>query len=172
MTRTRSPFERVRDRTWSRSRSGRESRIRRGTYPPTAGPSIEPASGRLPPLPMQVAGGVRNFGPSPRGSEPRVGRTPGPGPEASGFRRSRTEDGRPMATKTKTPRDPRREELRRLGERVREQRRGRGMTQETLAEALGLSVAYVSLIERGGRNPPYTTVVAIARALGVPATRI
>lgn len=77
-----------------------------------------------------------------------------------------------MATKTKTPRDPRREELRRLGERVREQRRGRGMTQETLAEALGLSVAYVSLIERGGRNPPYTTVVAIARALGVPPTRI
>jgi transcriptional regulator with XRE-family HTH domain len=30
----------------------------------------------------------------------------------------------------------------------------------------------VSLIERGGRNPPYTTVVAIARALGVPTSRI
>ncbi|ABC81640.1 helix-turn-helix domain-containing protein [Anaeromyxobacter dehalogenans] len=77
-----------------------------------------------------------------------------------------------MATKMKTQRDPRREELRRLGERVREHRRGRGMTQEALAEALDLSVAYVSLIERGGRNPPYTTVVAIARALGIPATRI
>jgi transcriptional regulator with XRE-family HTH domain len=25
----------------------------------------------------------------------------------------------------------------------------------------------VSLIERGGRNPPYTTVIAIAHALGV-----
>jgi transcriptional regulator with XRE-family HTH domain len=46
------------------------------------------------------------------------------------------------------------------------------LTQEALAEALDLSVAYVSLIERGGRNPPYTTVVAIARALGVPASRI
>jgi transcriptional regulator with XRE-family HTH domain len=46
------------------------------------------------------------------------------------------------------------------------------MTQEALAEALQLSVAYVSLIERGGRNPPYTTVVAIARALGVPMSRI
>jgi transcriptional regulator with XRE-family HTH domain len=46
------------------------------------------------------------------------------------------------------------------------------MTQEALAEALDLSVAYVSLIERGGRNPPYTTVVAIARALGVPTSRI
>lgn len=75
-------------------------------------------------------------------------------------------------TKTHRERDPRREELRRLGERVREQRRSRGMTQETLAEALQLSVAYVSLIERGGRNPPYTTVVAIARAVGVPTAQL
>jgi transcriptional regulator with XRE-family HTH domain len=77
-----------------------------------------------------------------------------------------------MPNKTKSQRDPRREELRRLGERVREQRRNRGLTQEALAEALDLSVAYVSLIERGGRNPPYTTVVAIARALGVQTSRI
>ncbi len=77
-----------------------------------------------------------------------------------------------MPTKTKHHRDPRREELRRLGDRVREQRRNRGFTQQALAEALDLSVAYVSLIERGGRNPPYTTVVAIARALGVQPSRI
>ena len=77
-----------------------------------------------------------------------------------------------MAPKTKNPRDPRREELRRLGERVRDQRRSRGLTQEALAESLDLSVASVSLIERGGRNPPYTTVVAIARALGIPTSRI
>ncbi len=77
-----------------------------------------------------------------------------------------------MANKPRTHRDPRKEDLRRLGERVRHQRRTRGLTQEALAEALDLSVAYVSLIERGGRNPPYTTVVAIARALGIPASRI
>jgi transcriptional regulator with XRE-family HTH domain len=77
-----------------------------------------------------------------------------------------------MASKNKVQRDPRREDLRRLGERVREQRRSHGLTQEALAEALDLSVAYVSLIERGGRNPPYTTVIAIARVLGVPASRI
>ncbi len=77
-----------------------------------------------------------------------------------------------MASKNKVQRDPRRDDLRRLGERVREQRRNRGLTQEALAEALDLSVAYVSLIERGGRNPPYTTVVAIARVLGIPASRI
>src|SRR5512133_2706907 len=76
------------------------------------------------------------------------------------------------APKNRTQRDPRRDELRRLGDRIREQRRTRGLTQEALAESLDLSVAYVSLIERGGRNPPYTTVVAIARALGVPMSRI
>ncbi len=77
-----------------------------------------------------------------------------------------------MPNKNKPQRDPKRDELRRLGERVREERRSRGLTQEALAEALDLSVAYVSLIERGGRNPPYTTVVAIARALGVPAAKM
>jgi transcriptional regulator with XRE-family HTH domain len=39
------------------------------------------------------------------------------------------------------------------------------MRQEDLAVALGLSVAYVSLIERGRRNPPITTVLALAEAL-------
>jgi transcriptional regulator with XRE-family HTH domain len=72
-----------------------------------------------------------------------------------------------MSSKGKQQRDPRREVLRKLGEKVRAYRHERGLTQEALAESLDLSVAYVSLIERGGRNPPYTTVVAIARALGV-----
>ncbi|HYS79649.1 MAG TPA: helix-turn-helix transcriptional regulator [Anaeromyxobacteraceae bacterium] len=77
-----------------------------------------------------------------------------------------------MATSAKQQRDPRRDVLRKLGEKVRAYRHERGMTQETLADTLDLSVAYVSLIERGGRNPPYTTVVAIAQALGVPTSDI
>ncbi len=77
-----------------------------------------------------------------------------------------------MASKAKSQRDPRRDVLRKLGDRVRTLRRSRGLTQEALAEALDLSVAYVSLIERGGRNPPFTTVVAIARALNVPVTDV
>ena len=72
-----------------------------------------------------------------------------------------------MATKRQQHRDPRREVLRHLGERVRSVRHDRGLTQESLADSLDISVAYVSLIERGGRNPPYTTVIAIANALGV-----
>jgi transcriptional regulator with XRE-family HTH domain len=71
-------------------------------------------------------------------------------------------------TSKKAHRDPRRDVLRKLGARVRDIRHDKGLTQEALADSLDLSVAYVSLIERGGRNPPYTTVVAIAHALGVP----
>ncbi len=77
-----------------------------------------------------------------------------------------------MPSKAKQQKDPRREELRKLGERIRDHRKHRGLTQENLAESLELSVAYVSLIERGGRNPPYTTVMAIAKALGVSPTRL
>jgi transcriptional regulator with XRE-family HTH domain len=72
-----------------------------------------------------------------------------------------------MAQRSKVFRHRVRASLLELGERVRTARRERGLTQEDLADALGISVAYVSLIERGGRNPPFTTVVAIANALGV-----
>ncbi len=85
---------------------------------------------------------------------------------------SRTRSKRKKATHTKRQRDPRGEILRRLGEEVRSHRRVQGLTQEALAEMLHMSVAYVSLIERGGRNPPYTTVVAIARALDISPREI
>jgi transcriptional regulator with XRE-family HTH domain len=52
-----------------------------------------------------------------------------------------------------------------LGANIREARRRLGYTQENLAGAMDLSVAYVSLIERGGRNPPFTTVCDLAVAL-------
>ena len=67
---------------------------------------------------------------------------------------------------------PRQPVLMALGEKIREMRHRQGYTQAALAEALDLSVAYVSLIERGGRNPPFTTVMAIARALGVAPAKL
>ncbi len=76
--------------------------------------------------------------------------------------RKTSKNGKPRAQ-----RDRRRDVLRDLGEKIRGYRHERGLTQEALAGSLRLSVAYVSLIERGGRNPPYTTVIAIAHALGV-----
>ena len=66
--------------------------------------------------------------------------------------------------------EPGRELLELLGRRIREARVRRGLTQLDLAQAAELSVAYVSLIERGGRNPPLTTVASLARALGVGVT--
>jgi transcriptional regulator with XRE-family HTH domain len=77
-----------------------------------------------------------------------------------------------MPTKPKTSRNPHANELRRLGERLSARRHQAGLTQASLAEAMDISVAYVSLLERGGRNPPYTTVVALARALGVPLAKL
>ena len=77
-----------------------------------------------------------------------------------------------MATKARTQKDPKRDDLRRLGQRIRDQRLHKGITQAGLADSLELSVAYISLIERGGRNPPYTTVAAIARVLGVPTAKL
>jgi transcriptional regulator with XRE-family HTH domain len=77
-----------------------------------------------------------------------------------------------MVVKSKKKVGPRHPVLNALGLKIREMRRRQGVTQAALAEALDLSIAYVSLIERGGRNPPFTTVVAIAKALDVPTSRI
>jgi transcriptional regulator with XRE-family HTH domain len=47
------------------------------------------------------------------------------------------------------------------------ERRGARLTQEQLAERAGLSVAYVSILERAGRTAPLNTVERFARVLGV-----
>ncbi len=70
-----------------------------------------------------------------------------------------------MSSKPRKARDPRRELLAALGKRVRTYRNQCQLTQQDLALKLDLSVAYVSLIERGHRNPPFLRVVAIAKAL-------
>jgi transcriptional regulator with XRE-family HTH domain len=56
-----------------------------------------------------------------------------------------------------------------FGTNLRAARGRSGFTQARLAEKLGISVAYLSLLERGGRNPPMTTVVELAGHLGVDA---
>lgn len=58
--------------------------------------------------------------------------------------------------------------LRKFGSRLRAARLAQGWTQVRVATALHLSVAYVSLLERGGRNPPYLLVCRLARTLGTP----
>jgi transcriptional regulator with XRE-family HTH domain len=43
-----------------------------------------------------------------------------------------------------------------------------GLSQEALAKKIGMSMSYVSLIEKGKRDPAISTVEHIATALGVP----
>jgi transcriptional regulator with XRE-family HTH domain len=55
----------------------------------------------------------------------------------------------------------------RFGNRLREVRKGKGLTQEKLAESAKLSRNYVNDVERGRRNVTIATVESLARALGV-----
>jgi transcriptional regulator with XRE-family HTH domain len=62
-------------------------------------------------------------------------------------------------------------ELRRLrvhfGEEVRTARIAAGLTQAQLAERIGRSQRYVSMIETGSRRLPIEAMVVIMRALGL-----
>jgi transcriptional regulator with XRE-family HTH domain len=57
--------------------------------------------------------------------------------------------------------------LRLFGERLRELRTERGLTQEQLAEAAGVDRNYIGQIERGERNVALVNIVTIAGALKV-----
>ena len=53
-----------------------------------------------------------------------------------------------------------------IGAAIRKRRRGMDMTQEQLAEAVGVSVSFIGHIERGTRVMSLDTFVRICRALG------
>ncbi|TFC93375.1 MULTISPECIES: helix-turn-helix transcriptional regulator [Cryobacterium] len=54
-----------------------------------------------------------------------------------------------------------------FGQRVREIRQDRGLSQEELAELAGMHRTYVSSLERGLRNVGLDNILAIAAALDV-----
>jgi putative transcriptional regulator len=53
-----------------------------------------------------------------------------------------------------------------LGERVRELRKKRGLTQVQLAERCDIPQSRISAIEKGSHVPNIETVIRLARALG------
>ena len=53
----------------------------------------------------------------------------------------------------------------RFGSAVRDRRTAAGITQEELAERAGLHPTYVSMVERGVRNPTLDVAARIAKAL-------
>jgi transcriptional regulator with XRE-family HTH domain len=54
-----------------------------------------------------------------------------------------------------------------LGRRIAELRRARMLTQERLAEALGCSVTFISLVERGVNSPSVAGLENFAKILKV-----
>lgn len=59
------------------------------------------------------------------------------------------------------------DEAKRLGTRIKEVRRSRGLTQEKLSEKAGISTRYLSRLEVGKQNPSIDTLVKIAKALTI-----
>jgi transcriptional regulator with XRE-family HTH domain len=60
----------------------------------------------------------------------------------------------------------------RFSSNLRSERLRRRLSQETLAAKAGLSVSYISMLERGQRAPPLDTLEALAKALAVPPTSL
>ncbi len=58
--------------------------------------------------------------------------------------------------------------LTRFAGNVRRLRAKKKLSQKALADKVGISVSYVSMLERGQRSPPLETIEKMARALGVP----
>ena len=54
-----------------------------------------------------------------------------------------------------------------VAQNLRAMRLQRKLSQESLAGKAGLSVSYVSMLERGQRSPPLDTLEGLAKALGV-----
>jgi transcriptional regulator with XRE-family HTH domain len=55
---------------------------------------------------------------------------------------------------------------------VKSHREAKGFSRAGLAERAGLHQTYIGLLERGERSPNLDTAQAIARALGVPLSKL
>ncbi|MBT1700282.1 helix-turn-helix domain-containing protein [Fulvivirgaceae bacterium PWU4] len=60
----------------------------------------------------------------------------------------------------------------RFGELLKELRNKKGLTQEELATDCGLDRTYISMLERGLRQPTLTTLFKIAEVLNVSPSSI
>ena len=64
------------------------------------------------------------------------------------------------------------EALKTLGRRIAALRREQGLTQEALAEAMGVSRNHVADIELGARNTGVWSLLLICRALKMPPAQL
>lgn len=56
---------------------------------------------------------------------------------------------------------------RKLGERVKSERKAQGMTQRKFADVVGLGQSYISEVERGESSVGFNNLCRIAYALGM-----
>ncbi|MDY6804769.1 MAG: helix-turn-helix transcriptional regulator [Cyanobacteriota bacterium] len=63
-------------------------------------------------------------------------------------------------------------ELKKFGDRVRQLRKAKGISQEKLAELADMHRNYIGGIERGERNLGLINIVGLARALGVSPSQL
>ena len=59
-----------------------------------------------------------------------------------------------------------------VGSRIADLRKEKGLTQEKLAELAHLNRTFVGYVEKGDRNPSIKTVAKIAKVLGVSLEEI
>jgi len=62
--------------------------------------------------------------------------------------------------------------LRKVGRNIREARKAKGLSQESLALEAGLDRSYVGGVERGERNIAVLNLARIAKALGIPVSSL
>jgi transcriptional regulator with XRE-family HTH domain len=60
----------------------------------------------------------------------------------------------------------------RFAENLRRLRRDAGLTQDALAEIVGMAAAEISRLERGRRDPQQHTIVRLVRGLDVSAAEL
>lgn len=60
----------------------------------------------------------------------------------------------------------------RVAEQIRFYRKQKGLTQEQMAEAMGVSVAAVSKWEQGTSDPSTSNLCALAKLYGIPVEEL
>ena len=59
-----------------------------------------------------------------------------------------------------------------LGAAIRQEREGRGLSQEVFAHQCGVHRTYIGSVERGERNVSLENIIRIAEALGMTASEL
>ena len=62
--------------------------------------------------------------------------------------------------------------LRAFGERLKELRKTKGITQEQLSELSGLDLSHIARMETAKRNPRLTTLIELAKAFNIPLSEL